>query len=128
MLGVSGTEGMTLTRQGTTAPSEPAPKKSLNVSLDLETAVDLADYFVARNKPENALQTLHAVVRLDPYNASRRRKFAELLFTTREKQYPVGTVERSRFLLQVLGFDCLSETIEKAYFENLKAVQSTIDA
>jgi len=113
---------MTLARQGTTVPSGSAPKKSVNVSLDLETAVDLADYFVARNKPENALQTLHAVVRLDPYNAARRAKFAELLFAVRERQYPVGTVERSRFLLQVLGFDCLSKTIEDAYFENLKAV------
>ena len=113
---------MTSTRQGTTAPPESAPRKSVNVSLDLETAADLADYFLARNKPENALQTLHAVVRLDPYDASRRRKFAELLFTLRERQYPLGSLERSRFLLQVVGFDGWSETVEEAYFENLKAV------
>ena len=108
--------------QWTTAPSGSRPGKSIDVKFDLETAVDLADYFVSRNKLSNAVTTLHAVVNLDPYNDAVRRKFADLLFRSKQEQFAVGTVERSRFLLNVMGFDYLSHEIERTYFENLEVL------
>jgi hypothetical protein len=82
----------------------------------------LADYFIERNKLSNALKTLHAVVNLDPYNDVIRRKFTDLLFRCKQSQFVVGTAERSRFLLNVMGFDGWSDEIEQAYFDNLKVL------
>lgn len=105
-------------------PAQPGsrPQKSIDVTLDLATAVDLADYFLARDKPASALKTLHAVAQLDPHNDALRAKYAALLFRCREREFPFGTVDRSRFLLHVIGFDCLSPALEEAYFDNLEAV------
>lgn len=109
-------------QQRTPASSGSRPAKSIDVTFDLETAVDLADYFIARNKPDNALRTLHAVAQLDPHNDALRAKYAALVYRCRQDQFTFGTVERSRFLLQVIGFDCLSAALVEAYFDNLRAV------
>jgi hypothetical protein len=94
--------------------------KSVDVKLDLETAADLADFFVARGKPQQALQTYAAVLKLDPHIDAVRRRYVELLFRVNEPRWPLGTVERSRMLLSLLGMDVLTEAVEAAYFENLE--------
>jgi len=111
-----------LPQQRISRPSGASPEKSIDVTLDLATALDLADYLVARNKPDAALKTLHAVAQLTPHDTALREKFASLLFRCREGQFAVGTVERSRFLLHVIGFDCHLPAIEAAYLDNLRAV------
>lgn len=109
-------------QQRTPRPPGSRPEKSIEVTLDLATALDLADYFTARDKPESALKTLHAVAQLNPHDRAVREKFAGLLYRCREGQFAVGTLERSRFLLHVIGFDCRLPEIEEAYFDNLRAV------
>lgn len=109
-------------QQRTPRPSGSRPEKSIEVSFDLATALDLADYFIARDKPESALKTLHAVAQLNPHDTAVREKFAGLLYRCREGQFALGTVERSRFLLHVIGFDCRLPEIQAAYFDNLRAV------
>lgn len=68
----------------TPRPSESRPEKSIDVSFDLATALDLADYFIARDTPESALKTLHAVAQQTPHDTAVREKFAALLYRCRE--------------------------------------------
>lgn len=119
---IPATQGPHLSQDRPAAPPGSHPRQSIDVTLDLATAVDLADYFVARGKPASALKTLHAVAQLDPRDDALRAKYAALLFRCREREFPFGTVDRSRFLLHVIGFDCLSPDLEEAYFDNLEAV------
>ena len=48
--------------------------KTVDVKLDLATAAELADFFAARGKPDNALQTYAAVLKLDPHIDDVRRR------------------------------------------------------
>lgn len=96
------------------------PTKAVNVKLDLETAADLADFFVARGKPRQALQTYSAILSLDPHAEGVRRQYAELLFRVNGDRSPSGTIERGQMLLGLMGLDVLTEAIESAYFENLE--------
>lgn len=93
--------------------------KAVDVKLDLETAADLADFFVARGKPQQALQTYAAVLKLDPHLEAVRRRYAELLFRINDAQSALGTIERGRMLLSLMGLDVLTDDIESAYFGNL---------
>ena len=94
--------------------------KAVDVKLDLETAADLAAFFVARGKPQHALQTYASILKLDPHLEAVRRRYAELLFRVNDAQLASGTIERGRMLLGLMGLDVLTEAIESAYFENLE--------
>jgi hypothetical protein len=55
----------------------------------------------------------------DPYNRSVRENLAEVLFKLLD-QHPVGTVPRSRHLLQLIAGTFPTPTMVAAYFENLE--------
>lgn len=95
-------------------------RKAIDVKLDLETAADLADFFAARGKPRQALQTYAAVLSMDPHLEDIRQRYAELLLRINGPRSPLGTIERGRMLLSLMGLGVLTEAIEVAYFENLE--------
>lgn len=98
--------------------------KTVDIKLDLESAADLADFFAAREKPQQALQTYAAILKLDPHRDAVRRRYAELLFQLNEPRSPRGTVDRGRMLLGLMGMDILTAAFESAYFENLEQLLS----
>lgn len=105
-------------------PETTKARKSVDVKLDLETAADLAEFFAARGKPQQALQAYAAVLKLDPHLDDVRRRYAELLFAVNGPEAPLGSVERGRMLLGLMGMDVLTGAIEGAYFENLERLLS----
>ncbi len=98
-----------------------SPPRTVDVRLDPETAVDLAEYFLARNKGAQALQTLRAVLSVAPRHEAAKRRFAELHLALAERQFPPGSEPRGRLLLGLLGFDILTEPVETAYLAHLEA-------
>jgi hypothetical protein len=56
----------------------------------------------------------------DPYDRSAREKLAEVLFKLYNDQYPVGTIDRGRLILQLLADSFATPTLVAAYFENLE--------
>lgn len=99
----------------------PRPARTVDVRLDPATAVDLAEYFLARNKGAQALQTLRAVLSAAPHHEAAKRRFAELHLALAERQFPPGSERRGQLLLGLMGFDILNEAVEKAYLEDLEA-------
>lgn len=94
--------------------------KAVEVKLNLETAADLAEFLVVRGKPQQALQTYAAILKLDPHIDAVRWRYAELLFQVNEPCSPLGTIERGHMLLSLMAMDVLIEAIESAYFANLE--------
>lgn len=105
-----------------------AAPKSIDVKLDLETAADMADFFAARGKPQPALQTYSAILKLDPHFETARRRYAELLLRVNGQRTPPGSLERGRMLLSLLGLDVLTDEIETEYFGNLEQLLSQREA
>ena len=92
--------------------------------MDLETAIDLADYFTKRGNTPSALLMLKAVLKADPHRDDIRRRHAEMLWSVEKTRLPRGTLQRGRTLLQLMGFGVLTRKLEAAYFDNLEQVLS----
>lgn len=106
---------MTLRRQ---------PIKAISVKFDLDTAADLAEFFVGRDKIPQAIQTLKAISEADPRREAVRRRYAELHLSLLEKKFPPGTSDRDRMLVTLMGLDVASEKVATAYFKNLELLLS----
>ena len=88
--------------------------------MDLATAADVADFFAAKGRPQDAMQAYEGILDLNPHIADFRRRYVELGFKINDPIIPLGTMERGQMLLRLMAWDVASPEIEAAYFENLE--------
>jgi hypothetical protein len=58
------------------------------------------------------------------YDREARARYGEIMYQARQREFPHGSVVRSRFLLHVMGSSFPTQMLIDAYFENLRALFS----
>jgi hypothetical protein len=98
---------------------------SVKVGFEHATAVRVARHFESMGMLDAALESWIYASSTNPYDRLAREKLGELLFDRYQSRYPPGSVERSRFILDVIGQTFPIAKLACAYFENLEQLLST---
>jgi hypothetical protein len=95
-------------------------KKPLHFYLDLPTRI--ADALQAIGSHRLAEQFLWRVYNAHPYDSSLGEHLAVMAFHNHEREYRSGTVERGRFIMQLLMKSYPAQLLMEAYFLNLQQI------
>jgi hypothetical protein len=95
---------------------------SLQFRFDKPTAVKIAQLLEGDGMPKAAADIWLGLCAHDPYDWDARKRFGDLYFDLQQPAYPQGTVERSRFILLVIGNGFPTDKLRAAYFDNLRQV------
>lgn len=104
------------------AEQHDGPLESLLEDLDHSEAV--ADRFAAQGNVLEAIKILFAIVQRDPRRLGVRHQYVSLYFKAFQMRFPLGSLDRGRKLLYLLGIDSTAPEVEAAYFENLDLLLS----
>jgi len=92
---------------------------NLRFEFDRYTAIKVAEYLQASGMAQKAADMWYGICAADPYERMPRERFGELAYDLRQANFAKGSVERSRFILRVIGLSYPTKKLAEAYFENL---------
>ncbi len=93
---------------------------SITFQFDRPTAIRVAQLLEGAGMLKAAVDVWLGVCAGDPYDPDARIKFGELFFQHRQAEFPPGTLQRSQFILQAIGFSLPTPVLVDAYFDNLR--------
>jgi hypothetical protein len=95
---------------------------SPRLEFDQPTAVKVAELLEQNGMPRAAADVWLALCAHNPYDRQAREKLAELVFQETQAAHPMGSVDRSRYLLRTMGVSFPTPRLAQAYFDNLRLV------
>ncbi len=92
----------------------------VQLKLDQATAIEVARYFEVTGKLPAATRMWQGLCLTAPYDRAPREKLGELLFDQLPSDVPLGSVARSRLILQNILQSLPTKRLVRAYFDNLE--------
>ena len=92
----------------------------VQLKLDQATALEVARYFEIIGKLPAATRMWQGLCLAAPYDRAAREKLGELLFDQLPQEIPLGSVARSRLILQHILQSLPTKRLVRAYFDNLE--------
>ncbi|MGD9721398.1 MAG: sulfotransferase [Pirellulales bacterium] len=90
--------------------------------FDRPTAIKVAEFLESSGMAKEAADVWLNLSAEDPYDRHVRERFGNLLFEISQAAYRPGTIERSQFILRVIGHSWPTPILRQAYFDNLQMV------
>jgi hypothetical protein len=98
---------------------------TLQFRFDKPTAVKIAQFLEGSGMQKAAADMWLGLCAHNPYDWDVRKRFGDLYFDLQQASYPQGSVERSRFILVVIGNSFPTPKLSEAYFDNLRQILAT---
>jgi hypothetical protein len=93
---------------------------NLQLEFSPNTAVRIAEYFEKSGLPTEAERLWLAIKDVVAYDCNLRAQLGEIIFDSRERDFELGTVFRSRLILDLMAIGYPTPKLVGAYFENLR--------
>lgn len=93
---------------------------NLQIEFTPGTAVQIAKYFEQRGLPTEAEKLWLAIKDVAAYDFHLRAQLGDTIFKSRERDFELGTIFRSRLILDVMSIGYPTPTLVGAYFDNLR--------
>jgi hypothetical protein len=92
----------------------------MQVNFDVSTAVKIAEFFEGSGMAIAAIKMWQGICWDTPYDPAPRKKLAHLLYHMRRSSHPMGTVDRSHAILNLIAQSFPTRELSELYFDNLK--------